>query len=70
MNAATAATATPGGSGTIAHVSDKPVYIAPAAHAFEIAPPSHSIPLAPAGHGFVPPPEKSSGFGISADHSA
>jgi hypothetical protein len=70
MNAATAATAMPGSTGVIAHVSDKPVYIAPAAHAFEIAPASHSIPLAPAGHGFVPPPEKSSGIGISADHHA
>lgn len=70
MNAPTAATATPGGTGAIAHVSDSPVYVAPAAHAFEIAPASHSIPLAPAGHGFVPPPEKSSGIGISVDHNA
>ena len=70
MNAPTAATATPGGSGPIAHVSDLPVYIAPDAHAFEIAPASNSISLAPAGHVFVPPPETSSGIGIAVDHSA
>jgi hypothetical protein len=51
-------------------VSDLPVYIAPAAHAFEIAPASNSISLAPAGHVFVPPPETSSGIGIAVDHSA
>ena len=70
MNAATASTAVPVPTGPTAHVSDIPVYIAPAARAFEIAPASHSIPLAPAGHGFVPPPEKSSGIGISVDRNA
>jgi hypothetical protein len=59
MNAATAATATPGSTGLIAHVSDKPVYIAPAAHQFLIA---------PAGRVIIPFQEKSAGIGIHADH--
>jgi hypothetical protein len=61
MNAATAATATPGSTGIIAHVSDKPVYIAPAAHQFLIA---------PAGIVIIPVQEKTAGIGIHADHSS
>jgi hypothetical protein len=52
----------------LAHVSDKPVYTAPA---------SHYLPTAPAGHVFIAPAgrvtipiETSSGKGISADHHA
>ena len=56
----TAATSAPG-TGAIAHASDLPVYTAPAAH---------FLPLAPAGRVFIPPPQKSSGVGIHADHNA
>jgi hypothetical protein len=59
MNAPTAATATPGSTGVIAHVSDKPVYIAPASHQFLIA---------PAGRVIIPVQEKTAGIGIHADH--
>ncbi len=71
-----APTAFVGGTGAIAHVSDNPVYTAPAAHAFEIAPASHYVYIAPAGEGYVAPPgrtspvETSSGIGIHADHGA
>jgi hypothetical protein len=59
MNAATAATAMPGSTGPIAHVSDKPVYIAPASHQFL---------LAPAGKVVIPVQEQTAGLGIYADH--
>jgi hypothetical protein len=65
----TAATPVPG-TGAIAHVSDLPVYTAPAAHAFEVAPAAHYLPLALAGHAFVAPDEGSSGIGIAIDRSA
>jgi hypothetical protein len=65
----TAATPVPG-TGAIAHVSDLPVYTAPASHVFEVAPAAHYLPLAPAGHTYIAPDEGSSGIGIHADHSA
>jgi hypothetical protein len=66
----------PAGTGAIAHVSDTPVYTAPASHAFEVAPASRHIYIAPAGEGYVAPAartspvETSSGIGIHADHGA
>ncbi len=61
MNAASAATATPGSTGVLAHVSDTPLYDAPAAHQF---------PLAPAGKVVIPVQEQTAGIGIHADHSS
>ena len=58
------------GTGPIAHVSDAPVYTAPASHVFEVAPAAHDLPLAPAGHTYIAPSEQSSGIGIHADHGA
>lgn len=58
MNPPTAAV---GGTGLIAHVSDLPVYTAPAAHA---------LPIAPAGHVYIAPVLQSSGIGIAVDHHA
>ncbi|HEV8022476.1 MAG TPA: hypothetical protein VGP41_14470 [Candidatus Lustribacter sp.] len=68
MNVPTAVV--PGGSGVIAHVSDGPVYTAPAAHAFAVAPAAHFLPLAPAGHVYIAPAEQSSGIGINVDHAS
>ena len=59
MNAASAATATPGSTGVIAHVSDTPIYDAPASHWF---------PIAPAGKVIIPIQEKTAGIGIHTDH--
>jgi hypothetical protein len=59
MNAAAAATAIPGSTGALAHVSDKPIYVAPA---------SHQFPLAPAGKVVIPVQEQTAGLGIYADH--
>jgi hypothetical protein len=64
------------GTGAIAHVSDNPVYTAPASHAFEVAPASRYVYVAPAGEGYVAPPgrtspvETSSGIGINVDHGS
>ena len=52
----------------LAHVSDRPVYTAPASRALPLAPAGHVV-TAPAGR-VVIPIETSSGVGISADHHA
>jgi hypothetical protein len=57
-------------SGPAAHVSDLPVYTAPAAHAFYVAPSAHALPIAGSGSGYVAPSETSSGIGVFAAHSA
>ena len=63
-----AQTATVGGYGQAAHVSDQPVYTAPADHDFFTAPAGRVV-TAPPGR-VVIPIETSSGVGISADHHA
>ena len=60
-------TATVGGNGTVAHVSDVPVYVAPAARVFEVAPVGHPT-IAPPGR--TQPSEASSGKGIGVDAKA
>ena len=60
-------TATVGNSGTVAHVSDLPVYVAPASHVFEVAPAGHPT-IAPPGR--TQPHEASSGKGIGVDANA
>ncbi len=57
-------------SGQVAHVSDLPVYTAPAAHDFYVAPAAHVLPIAGSGPGYVAPSETSSGIGVFASHSA
>ena len=60
----TGTTAFVGTTAPPAHVADKPVYVAPAAHVTEIAPAGHTS-IAPAGR--VQPSETSSGKGITVD---
>jgi hypothetical protein len=57
-------TAFVGTTGPPAHVADKPVYVAPASHVFEVAPSGHTS-IAPPGR--VQVSEASSGKGISID---
>jgi hypothetical protein len=59
MNAATAATATPGSAGAVSQLRDTPIYVAPASHQFL---------LAPAGKVIIPVQEQTAGLGIYADH--
>lgn len=61
------ATAFAGSTGTVAHVADTPVYVAPASHVFEVAPVGHPQ-IAPPGR--TQPHEVSSGKGISVDRNA
>ena len=61
------ATAFEGSTGQIAHVSNTPVYVAPASRVFEVAPAGH-VPISPPGR--VVPHEAVSGIGIGVDASA
>jgi hypothetical protein len=60
-------TAFMGSTGQIAHLGDTPVYVAPAARAFEVAP-AGAVSIAPPGR--VVPHEAVSGIGIGVDASA
>ncbi len=62
-----AQTASTGNYRQAAHVSDVPVYVAPASHVFEVAPAGHP-PIAPPGR--TQPSEASSGKGVGVDANA